>query len=813
MDNTLTTKTIQDTLDYFRPPQFYFWYWAEDGNVIESPDANDINNTYTLCYREDILPILRLLGTNGLPPFGALLLAIAACQENVDFYNSLATLRSEIQYSLSETESQSPLLKNLIPLLDGVDSFMWTIHELPKDLRTGENRKHLMHVIFEATSFKIPEQDARLILQELDSGRLDEVVFLKRDELITCQHFIADLKNLYEASRIFAEPGSLERKVRTGIGELPQPAELEITLEIFDQQKSRSLLEQLAEDPKTQPLSRLTKRLMATLTIPMHTQNSGEQPLGGVSDITNRGTIDKLLLSELAQDDLALMARLANNEALYMRREEVPNPQHRKRVLLLDTTLKMWGLPRIFSLSAALACTQQKKTNATFSAYALAGTEAHLIDLSTQAGILKTLEQLYPSLHCGAALAGFLQAQPKDPNTEYFFLTDEHTLHTPEFQAVFSSLKPLLHILITVSREGRLQVHECRENNQRLLTNLLVDINEILFAAPENLLLNSSIPAFLQQKSMPLYVPTPNNKLIGPSTYGNPTHGYICVTQTQMVLYWPYKTSGAIEVLNYIEDGTYCVGHDPVSTQIYVTVHNPSKSILKLYQLTLATGEKQVFEYASMALFVSDIRFRAGSFYVRTQAGLLSVNPGDGTYTDRTSTMDRPLMKQNEFEINFKDIKKHLNSGYTTLTKANRMYITPDNKLAIDTRQLFLHHSSMLIFEESSSQADKARIATKTEGITFAGIVNPQHRFMKFTWANGSEAILDSRGFLYLRSSDKSIPEITLLYITNATTAAWTSDGNVCGNAYFIQDKQKIMQTLEFYDTYIQRFIDNLSKP
>ncbi len=50
-------------------------------------------------------------------------------------------------------------------------------------------------------------------------------------------------------------------------------------------------------------------------------------PVGGVSDISNRGTIDRLLLSELAQDDEMLTTRVAMNEVMYLRRETPPqNP-------------------------------------------------------------------------------------------------------------------------------------------------------------------------------------------------------------------------------------------------------------------------------------------------------------------------------------------------------------------------------------------------------------------------------------------------------------------------------------------------------
>ncbi len=105
------------------------------------------------------------------------------------------------------------------------------------------------------------------------------------------------------------------------------------------------MLEQLEEDASTTGLAQLTKRLIAAINIPMHAHGSSDQLFGGVSDITNRKLLDRLLLSERwRMMTLSLMARLANNEALYLRREKLPSNPEKQRILLVDTTLaKMWG--------------------------------------------------------------------------------------------------------------------------------------------------------------------------------------------------------------------------------------------------------------------------------------------------------------------------------------------------------------------------------------------------------------------------------------------------------------------------------------
>ena len=76
---------------------------------------------------------------------------------------------------------------------------------------------------------------------------------------------------------------------------------------------------------------------------------------GGVADITNRGPLDRLLLSELAHDDLTLAARVALNEALYLRREPPMREPPGALGLLLDSGVRLWGIPRVLATAVALA--------------------------------------------------------------------------------------------------------------------------------------------------------------------------------------------------------------------------------------------------------------------------------------------------------------------------------------------------------------------------------------------------------------------------------------------------------------------------
>lgn len=58
-------------------------------------------------------------------------------------------------------------------------------------------------------------------------------------------------------------------------------------------------------------------------------------------------------------------------------------------------------------------------------------------------------------------------------------------------------------------------------------------------------------------------------------------------------------------------------------------------------------------------------------------------------------------------------------------------------------------------------------------------------------WKEGSQAWLDSRGLLHLKSSCKELPEITLV-LKDGPVSAWLSDGRYAGERYFTGDSPRM---------------------
>ena len=82
---------------------------------------------------------------------------------------------------------------------------------------------------------------------------------------------------------------------------------------------------------------------------------AGSTAAYGYSGIGTRGSIDSLVLTELAWDDMELARRLMDNEVLYFAREQSKDEQKRIHYLLIDASASMRGDRQTFARGMAIA--------------------------------------------------------------------------------------------------------------------------------------------------------------------------------------------------------------------------------------------------------------------------------------------------------------------------------------------------------------------------------------------------------------------------------------------------------------------------
>jgi hypothetical protein len=82
------------------------------------------------------------------------------------------------------------------------------------------------------------------------------------------------------------------------------------------------------------------------------------------------------------------------------------------------------------------------------------------------------------------------------------------------------------------------------------------------------------------------------------------------------------------------------------------------------------------------------------------------------------------------------------------------------------------------------------------------------YRLREAKWADGSRAVLDSRGLLHLISADPRTPEAALV-LNDDCISVWCNDGRTCGDAYFLADGVQ-SNAAEVYATVLKPFVEGL---
>jgi hypothetical protein len=793
-------KAVLHIQKYFQTPKDYFWRWGENGEVIEWKNGS------TICYRDDLILLLTEMSSKGFPSFSSLLLLLSACKKELHTQEEFFLLRTLNEFNHEDTKA----------VFDEAIRFIHVVNALPPELKTGKARAHLIYEVFRETGFIFSNVNMKEALNELNSGRIDQLI-LEPTEEITKEQFIADLKCLSDALKRFPTTESLVLRLKTGLDILPRKAEIDLP-----ENTPQDLLDQLAEDSKTAGIARLTKRIVAALNIPMHSSISGGHSYGGITDIINRGNYDKLLLSELAHDNDLLTARLVNNEALYFKREEPPDNPKRQRTILVDITLKMWGIPRVFAVSAALAFAYNVKHEETIETYALGGNIYKEMRLDTKEGIIRSLEILDVSLHCGTALQSVINEVSATEHNDFIFITDKELFRQPGFHAAFSGVKEMIGFIVTISREGDLCFYECKKGRTKVISTAKFDLEELLFAPPgitkpKKEYVHKETPAFLFQTPSPLLLPKVRIKAIGNKVFFSEGFGFVVVNESQRVLYIPRERSGGQELLNFIEKGEYAFGqNDP--WDLYIIVKNLQRNFFKFYHIDFRNDVSDSINLSDEIQFARQVVFHENKFYIETDFASFSFDCISKEVADKKSKgsfsqMFHPAGPHNLKNFDHDTISKYIYPYDRIMYKIKELYISQEGKLVLGnyTLDLIREKAHARIVENVIKQT--GIYYTKEVGVNRSLLSNKNIKFTIRKWDDGSEAIIDSRGLLHLKSSDPSIPEISIVLVTGACIAFWASDGIVAGASYFIRENEEstnIIPVRYFYEKYIQRFIDKI---
>ncbi|HEV2294125.1 MAG TPA: hypothetical protein VGR35_09725 [Tepidisphaeraceae bacterium] len=521
-ERDLVTIVPPPALTYLLPRSPSFWRWAHDGRTIDWTDG------HTIAFREEVQSVLARLAPRGLPPFGSVVLLLAATRDTWGdgARNAEQIIRQAHREVGRDSAVSSPgtqlVLSFLMPqalqqeVREACDELS-VIAALPPELRRTMRARHaLAELVFDGAAHRGSVENANAVVELLRSGIDADTLRAHAAEPKDDGPLVRELETLRSGlARVAVEP--LSAFMRTGVDTTVRAPQLELAAA----RRVRALLRDLRGDPELAGIAALAQNLLAAVHVPRALVATEEVPVGGVSDISNRGPLDRLLISELAHDDLTLAVRVALNEALYLRRESPARHPPLSRSILIDSGIRLWGVPRLFAAGIALALAASADPRAPVRTFRASGMRADEIDLTTREGLTAHLEVIEPYPHPGQSLRPWLDGleladRGESPAGETFIVTHADVLADPEFAAALRAADTDRDWQVAVvARDGTFALWNVSRAGRREICGAKLALTDILepkaprtSAATSPLIKSESgLPAILSMQPFPLLLP------------------------------------------------------------------------------------------------------------------------------------------------------------------------------------------------------------------------------------------------------------------------------------------------------------------
>lgn len=541
---------------YFSPSNDAAWRWTVDGEAVVWADGT------TIAFKKEIEGLIARLAPGGLPRFGSIVLLLAACRDGWERSSGRRSVEGFARVFAQWQPNAQPdipvggspqlfaiIARSIRSTLEQLDA----VCRLPAEVRQGILAKSILaETVFEPGRKQLTPVEAAIVLGALEDGINPTALGASFTSEESLTQFARDCESL-QPGLGKVDAAALALRARTGLDEPILPADLHLSAA----ERTCRLLDDLTHDKEFAGLARLAQKLMAAVHVPRSLHSREELPVGGVSDLANRGSLDRLLISELANDSLTLAVRVALNEALYLRRESPPRDPPHRRALLLDCGIRLWGTPRAFAIAAALAFAATTEHKAEISAFRAAGKHAEPLDLTTRAGLVSCMAALDAWPHPGDSIQPFLDAGAHDraAPADAILITHPDVLSDPGFSsALAKSVVDVLYVA-TVDGDGRFEMFAITPGGRKRLSEARLDL-QTLFAgqSASTKALSSrspSLPAIWAVEPFPLRLPC----VIKPThAVATKELGLFCVSKDGRLLHWELNAHLARQLYAQLPD-------------------------------------------------------------------------------------------------------------------------------------------------------------------------------------------------------------------------------------------------------------------
>lgn len=793
------SNTQSKAIYYFQSYHDYFWEWEIDhmfhGNVIENPQDFEggfncitIPEGMTIAYKEQVVEVLQLLSGVGLPPFGALVLTF------------LATNSGEVEIAVSEIFREILELHKNFPSVDHIDfesaeAFVKTLIILPSVYKKGKNRIDLFTFLFEEANHNLSPKYSEEILDFIQNYSFKLSVCNEKTD-ITVATISKDINALALLHHRYPTVDAL----LTAWFKMEQvPVEPEDTdIEYFSE--DQDFIQELIEEPKTFFMGSLIKRLWSGIQLPMHYVHPGEMPLGGISDVTNKGKFDNILISEFANDDLIFLHRIANKEALFIRRETTPEEDLRTRIFLIDTTIKNWGTPKILSFATAFSFIHHPKNEMQFQPYALGKTYTPLY-FDTKEKIISGLQLTSPLLDASEAIEQFID-ECEEENIEITLFTTAKTLEHQNIRRLFNIHHTKFGGVITSDSQGNIDVYKMKSGAKRLSKHIQLPLYELWVNPPKN------------RKNRPKKRSKADHKVLNyPLLYGFPTRIAINFTDERYAYIlqkngdlFRAKTRGKgyemiqkdLRFMTGIKQQKLAVMYDDELMILYWTVDHQmifkTSNATYNYKYDSLEGKKATFKH--LITYEDDLYLVTKKYY-----------SDEPVYThfdvyDRLFTqIDAPSSGlKRTYQLYLKNQTDYFEGS--VFTKINAITITKDLEIVFNQK----HRLELTGSTGYLEMIDKEAMHLDEE---FTVYLHKRNQRVEFV--DKSVITIDKNGIITFDSGNPNIPTFYLASYIGIDIAI-TTDEEFAGNEYFKPEDAvfKKIEIFEFDAKYMEPFLENI---
>lgn len=792
-----------DIKDYFQSYENYFWEWTTDEDVPDDTGYNEHNlisipEIGAIVYRPYLIEVLKELSLTGLPLLSPLLLVLYATN---DGYTDLNIIKKEIK--------KHPLVmqKYVGDWINPAFQFLETLKSLPRNYKKGRNKILLLQTIFTNEFNAISVSRSEYIINRF-LRRPQSIADSAKKIKISVGEFSKDVRVLANLSNKFPTTESIIEAMKgfTDISEL----EDEVVEEETTVETDKDFIQELIEEPKTFQVGSLIKRIWSGLKIPMRHLSPGEQPIGGISDMTNKGELHRMLLSEFANEDDIFMNRVANNEALFIQREIPPEENIFERIILIDTSLKNWGTPKVLGFASAIAVIKHPKALSECKVFAL-GQNIIPMSLDNVDEVVENLNHVSPVLEVSGALEKFFNKEHKEKDLEVFFITNQENLSHPNLQKIIHENRDRLKFLVTTSANGELNFYKYHKGTRKHIQKIMLPLQELWANPPERRQRRESKFSGNGKKAnvpfnYPILFPAPINKI---ATFLYEGEFFILSNKKQLLrtylsdnyynrnYYDTYKTHHGCEIL--IDDisvkpkGQFALAKNKQGDFI-LCQYQPDKKLIS--KLNLNTKEYSELNVTGKNISnTHQLIYFARHFYLYDEnSDMIPLITMEGNIS-LEYVLNSKLIYRKQGKVQ-SEIQKLYDSGLKVLNNFHNIGINTEKKLVISNNELNkLYNEDSITFYRNNYPLEICAEQNKN----------------KFTFSDGSEIITDNRGMLTFKSSNKNIPEF---YIpsTEYGNLALATNTEFGGSEYYLPQNTllKVRTMEEMYVEYMERFIDQI---